>query len=549
MDRETPPEPETVRPVVRKLAKEARAGKLDRREFMTLASVFGVSAAGAHALLGIAPAAAQEAEPQSGGTLRVAMRVLEIGDPRIYDWPEMGNVARQFCETLARWNADFTITPLLLESWEVSDDAQLYTLNVRPGVTWNNGDAFTAEDVAFNIRRWCDTEVEGNSMATAMATLVDASTGQLAEGVVEVLDPMTLRLTLPSPDISIIPSMTDYPALIVHPGIDAAGGLAEAPVGTGPFELEEFAIGFGAQLRRRESGWWGGTALLDGIRFTDYGTDPSPIIAAFESGEIHVNDESPAAYLEILDSIDLVRKEQVTPQTIVVRMNVGAPPYDDVAVRRAIQLAVDNQTVLDLALQGLGLVGENHHVGPMHPEYAELPAPVADPAAAFAALEAAGHAETEFEIISIEGDWQSLTADAVAGQLRAAGLNVTRAVLPGGTFWNGWTSYPFSATDWGGRPLGVQALSLAYRSGAPWNETGFNDPEFDAKLDEALGIFDADARRDVMADIETILQESGIIIQPFWRNMYLHHVPAVMNYERHPSREMHFERVWLDQTA
>ncbi len=137
----------------------------------------------------------------------------------------------------------------------------------------------------------------------------------------------------------------------------------------------------------------------------------------------------------------------------------------------------------------------------------------------------------------------------MAGQLRAAGLNVTRAVLPGGTFWNGWTSYPFSATDWGGRPLGVQALSLAYRSGAPWNETGFNDPEFDAKLDEALGIFDPDARRVVMADIETILQESGIIIQPFWRNMYLHHVPAVMNYVRHPSREMHFERVWLDQTA
>ncbi len=549
MTRETPPEPETIRPAIRHLAEEARAGRLARREFMALASVFGASAAGAHALLGLTPAAAQESEPRSGGTLRVAMRVLEIADPRVYDWPEMGNVARQFCETLARWNADFTISPMLLESWEVSDDAKVYTLNVRPGVTWNNGDAFTAEDVAFNIRRWCDTEVEGNSMATAMATLVDPETGQLAEGVLEVVDPMTVRLTLPAPDISLIPSMTDYPALIVHPGIDEAGGLAQAPVGTGPFELEEFAIGLGARVRRRESGWWGGAPLLDAVEFIDYGTDPTPVIAAFEAGEIDVNDESPASYLEILDSIDLVRREQVTPQTIVVRMNVNAPPYDDVNVRRAIQQAVDNAAVLDLAMEGLGLVGENHHVGPMHPGYAELEPPVTDPEASMAALEAAGHAETEFEIISIEGDWQALTADAVAGQLRDAGLNVTRAVLPGGTFWNGWTTYPFSATDWGGRPLGVQSLSLAYRSGAPWNETGFSDPEFDAKLDEALGIFDDDKRRIVMADLERILRDSGVIIQPYWRNMYLHHVPAVMNYERHPSREMHFERVWLDETA
>jgi len=378
---------------------------------------------------------------------------------------------------------------------------------------------------------------------------VDAETGQLAEGVLEVVDPMTVRLNLPAPDISLIPSMTDYTALIVHPGIDEAGGLAKAPVGTGPFELEEFAIGLGAKVRRREGGWWGGAPYLDGVEFIDYGTDPTPIIAAFESGEIDVNDESPASYLEILDSIDLVREEQVTPQTIVVRMNVDAPPYDDPAVRRAIQQAVDNEAVLDLAMEGLGLVGENHHVGPMHPEYAELPMPVPDPEAAMAALTEAGHADTEFEIISIEGDWQALTADAVAGQLRSAGLNVSRAVLPGGTFWNGWTSYPFSATDWGGRPLGVQALSLAYRSGAPWNETGFADPEFDAKLDEALGIFDAEKRKVVMADVETILRDSGVIIQPFWRNMYLHHVPAVMNCHRHPSREMHFEKVWMDETA
>ena len=54
-----------------------------------------------------------------------------------------------------------------------------------------------------------------------------------------------------------------------------------------------------------------------------------------------------------------------------------------------------------------------------------------------------------------------------------------RTVLPGNTFWNNWTGYPFSATEWNMRPLGVQVYALAYRSGEPWNETGFANPEFD----------------------------------------------------------------------
>ncbi|MEO0822615.1 MAG: hypothetical protein AAF074_19580 [Pseudomonadota bacterium] len=181
----------------------------------------------------------------------------------------------------------------------------------------------------------------------------------------------------------------------------------------------------------------------------------------------------------------------------------------------------------------------------MHPEYATLPAPEHDPAAGVALLTEAGQAETEFELISIDGDWQRTTMDAVAGQLRDAGLTVKRTVIPGNTFWNNWTQYPFSVTDWGGRPLGVQVLALAYRSGGAWNETGFADPAFDTALDEALGLFDADARRAVMERLQTMLRDSGVIIQPFWRKMYLHHVAALHGYERHQSREMHLERAWL----
>lgn len=546
MTRNYGPKTQNHRRTIRRWAAEARAGRLDRREFLALASTFGATAAAAYGLLGLTPPARAEETPQKGGTLRIGMRVMSVDDPRKFDWPEKANVARQFCETLVRWEPDFTFSGQLLSGWEVSDDARTYTLTLRDGVTWSNGDAFTVEDVLFNFARWCDRTVEGNSMANSLAVLIDPETGQLAEGAVEAVNAQTVRLNLPRPDISLIAALSDYPALVVHRSFDADRPLSEQPLGTGPFELVEVSVGDIAIVKRRESGaWWGGEALLDRVEFVDLGTDTAATILAFEAEEIHVNDESPADQLDLLDGLGLERQEKETAQTIVARMNVDAAPYTDVRVRNAIQRMVQNEGVMQVGIGGNGLVGENHHVGPMHPEYAALPAPVFDVEEGLALLAEAGAAEAEFDLISIDGDWQRTTMDVVAGQLRDAGLSVKRTVIPGATFWNNWTKYPFSVTDWGGRPLGVQVLALAYRSGGAWNETGYADPAFDAALDEALSIFDADARRAVMVRLQTMLRDSGVIIQPFWRKMYLHHTPELRGYERHQAREMHLERAWL----
>ncbi|WP_293447647.1 ABC transporter substrate-binding protein [Planktotalea sp.] len=525
-------------------ADEFKAGLLDRREFLTRASALGVATSAIYAMGGLTQPVHAAAHAKQGGTIRMQMEVRALKDPRTWDWTQIAFVGNGWLEYLVEYDSDGSFNGWLAESWEVNADATQYTFNIRKGVKWNNGDELTAEHIAYNFDRWAEGEAEGNSMAARVDSIVDPETKKAIDGAIEVVDSHTLRLNLRQPDITLIPGIADYPAAIMHPD-DNPEDLLANQIGTGAYKNDSHEVGVKSVLVRNEGhDWWGYAegkgAFLDRIEFIDYGTDPSAWVAAAESDEIDTIYENVGDFVSVFDSIGWNKAELATGSTIVVRPNQAATDadgkviFEDKRVRQAIAMCVDNAVLLELGNAGQGVPAENCHVGPVHPEHdASVTRIPHDPAKAYALMEEAGMADYEFELHSIDDDWRKNTTDAVAAQMRDAGMKVKRTILPGSTFWNDWTKYAFSSTNWNHRPLGTQVLGLAYKSGVAWNEFAWSNAEFDALLDEANSIADAAKRREVMGKIQAIVIEEGVTIQPYWRSIYRHTRPGFVGTDIH----------------
>ncbi len=540
-------------------------GKCDRREFLRTATLLGVSASAAYAFAGkidkgaVVPEALAQGAPRKGGSLRLCARVREIQHLHRTGNVPASNLARQVVEYLANTGPDNITRPMLLESWQPSEDLKTWTLKIRKDVKWRKGGTLNADQVIWNIKSVLDPKTGSSVLGLMKAYMtVDEPTGEMdANGkpktttrlwdskAIEKVDDLTVRLNLRMPQLAVPEHFFHYPFFIAHPDEDGKFGVGMN--GTGPFELAEYDITKRAVLKAR-SDYWGKGPYLNEVIFVDLGDDPSAEVAAMASKQVHSIVATGPAQLPILKRLpDLDFYSVGTGATVHARA-YPVKPFDDKRVMQALRYATDNDKVAEVTFGEIGSRAEHHHVAPVHPEYAPLPPFKKDVAKAKKLLADAGYPNgLEIPIpLTVSNNWTKDVATVMIQQWEEIGVKTKLEVLPSPEWNKVWNTAPFACGDWSHRPLGVMCLALAYRTGVPWNESGFSNAEFDKILDLAEATADVEKRREHVKKLEEILQNDGPLVQPLFRKVFTYCDKKMKGFRMHPTQYIECNEIWLD---
>ena len=324
------------------------------------------------------------------------------------------------------------IVPSLAESWDISDDGLEYTFHLRQGVKFHNGNDFTAEDVAYTFHRMLTVEGGVNTEFIDQIKGADellAGETDTLEGV-EVVDDYTIKVTLKEPFAGFLasissPGVSIYDSEATEAAGDQFGMDPAVTVGTGPFEFSSWSFNNQLVLTRNEDYWKGASGLPGVVIKIIPDTETQSMM--FESGELDILDLDYAA-----DSVD--RFTETYPDQIVqgprvgivyFTMNFNKEPFQDVRVRKAVQMSIDRQAILDALYGGRGQVEQGifpHGLIGFNPDQEEIKY---DPEAAKALLAEAGYVDgfdMEIAADSSASDTMTMALEIVSDQLAEVGI-------------------------------------------------------------------------------------------------------------------------------
>jgi len=308
------------------------------------------------------PAIAQDYTPDpnahQGGSIVITYKDdVATLDPAIgYDWQNWSMIKSLFDGLMDYVPGTTTLRPGLASSYEISDDGTVFTFHLRAGVKFHNGREMTADDVKYSLDRVTNpaTQSPGAGFFGSIAgydAMADGSATALAG--VEVIDPLTVRISLARPDATFLHVMAlNFASVVPKEAVDAAGAdFGKLPVGTGAFKLAEWTIGQRLVFARNTDYWRAGEPYLDQITF-EVGQEPIVALLRLQNGEIDVPGDGipPAKFTEVMaDPAQAARVvEGGQLHTGYSSLNVKMPPFDNVAVRQAVNMAINKDRIVQI---------------------------------------------------------------------------------------------------------------------------------------------------------------------------------------------------------
>lgn len=571
-----PPKPDPKgNPLVEHVKDQYITGDMSRREFMRYATLLGMSVSAASTFLAACGGGEEAAGPKTtatskvdlsqakrGGTYRIGSSLIEVDHPARLSWVQTSNVLRQVNEYLTITDPENVTHPYLLEKWEPNADATVWTLTLRQGIMFTNGQELDSDDVIFNFQQWFSEEV-GSSVLGLLGPFLDLNG-------VEKVDKYTVKLNLKTPTIAIPEFLYHYPAQILHksyevPDIKKGESLVGATVGTGPFVLKELAFGEKARVERNP-GYWrkapDGQPLpfLDTITWSDLGTESAPYVNALESGQVDsIYGPGPEEFQQLKGSSELKIDRTRTMQSAIIRMRTDMEPFTDKDVRNAFKILVDREEMANAAYFGAVDLAHDAHFAPANPDYVEKPIPPQDIEKAKQLLADSPTwqkwgGKTIKMTIKNDTFFEPVMAETYQRYAKEAGIKIELDVRPASEYWPKWNHYHFGITQWTHRPLNTMLNLLAYTKEAlppneqsgNWNETRWVNEEFLSLLAQANATPDLQERLPLISKMEDIQADDGGTPIPMFFNVFAVNHNRVKNVPAHPTDYLQVSEAWIE---
>jgi peptide/nickel transport system substrate-binding protein len=450
-----------------------------------------------------APAVVPEPEEKAFVSFTIATPVDPQSLDPAYDTNRKSiSVMSQIYDRLIWWDGDGKLEPALATSWEMIDDTTL-ELKLREGVTFHNGDPFTADDVVFTFERLLDAD----NPVPLSSYMVGSMSG------IEKVDDMTVRITTPSPRALIVSEVARI-SIVSQKAVEAGGeqyGLT--PVGTGPFKLVRWDKNERIVFEAFDD-HWRGRPELDELVFKII-PDEFARFAAIMAGEADVIPGVPperVAELERNPNIKVVTVQSA--RNMFVGMNTWEPPFDDVRVRQAMNYAVDVQLIVDTILSGYG-VPNNSICGQVVVGFdPDLEGYDYDPEKAKALLAEAGYPDG-LEVMFWGTNARYLKdkeiQEAIGAQLAEVGVKVTHNMPEWADYWGKYRpgeldGLMFLGT---GNDLMDCDMTMTYRYYSQTAGQYFNSPELDALIEKEQAEVDPAKRQEIFDEIQRYIRDQA----------------------------------------
>ena len=372
---------------------------------------------------------------KSGGNITVTYKDdVATLDPAIgYDWQNWSMIKSLYDGLMDYEPGTTELRPGLAESYEISDDGMVFTFKLRDGVQFHNGRVMTADDVKYSLDRVTNpkTQSPGAGFFGSIAGYEAISSGETESlSGVKVIDDQTVEITLSRPDATFLHVMgLNFASVVAKESVEAAGAdFGKTAMGTGAFKLADWTIGQKLIFAKNENYWREGLPYLDTVTF-EVGQEPIVALLRLQSGEVDVPGDGipPAKFQEVMN--DPAQAARVIEggqlHTGYITLNVKMPPFDNVDVRKAVNMAINKERITQV-INGRA-VPATQPLPPSMPGYTEGYEGYAyDPDAAKALLADAGFADGfETELFVMNTDPNPRIAQAIQQDLSKIGIKAS----------------------------------------------------------------------------------------------------------------------------